>query len=62
MAAHRAGVKCVVFPAKNKADLSEIPEDIKKELEIITVNELEEIVDLVLRPVESSGAATPSGV
>lgn len=62
MAAHRAGVKCVVFPAKNKADLSEIPEDIKKELEIITVNELEEIVDLVLRPVEFSGAATPSRV
>jgi len=62
MAAHRAGVKCVVFPAKNKADLREIPEDIEKELEIITVNELEEIVDLVLKPVEPSGAITPSRV
>ena len=49
MAAHRAGVKCVVFPAKNDADLREIPEDIKKDLEIVTVNELGQIVDKVLR-------------
>jgi ATP-dependent Lon protease len=49
LAAHRAGVKSVVFPAKNDADLSEIPEDIKRDLKIITVEELDEIVDLVLR-------------
>jgi len=45
LAAHRAGVKCVVFPAKNEADLREIPEDIKKDLEIIAVNELQQIMD-----------------
>ncbi len=49
LAAHRAGVKSVVFPAKNDADLSEIPDDIKKELNIITVSEVDEIVDLVLQ-------------
>ena len=49
MAAHRAGVKSVVFPAKNKADLKEIPEDIKKDLKIISANELKEVIDLVLR-------------
>jgi ATP-dependent Lon protease len=49
MAAHRAGVKCVVFPDKNEADLREIPEEIKRNLEIITVSELVDIVDIVLR-------------
>jgi ATP-dependent Lon protease len=49
LAAHRAGVRTVVFPAKNDADLREIPDDIRKALEIITVNELDEIVDRVLR-------------
>jgi ATP-dependent Lon protease len=49
LAAHRAGVKSVVFPSKNDADLSEIPDDIKKELNIITVSEVDEIVDSVLR-------------
>ena len=49
LAAHRAGVKSVVFPAKNKADLKDIPVDIKRDLEIITLNELREIIDLVLK-------------
>ena len=50
LAAHRAGVKSVVFPARNEADIKDISEDIKKDLDIITINELDEIVDLVLRP------------
>ncbi|MBL7178592.1 MAG: endopeptidase La [Pseudomonadota bacterium] len=48
LAAHRAGVKSVVFPAKNEADIKDIPDDIKKDLKIITTDELAEIVDLVL--------------
>jgi ATP-dependent Lon protease len=48
LAAHRAGVKSVVFPAKNEADIKDISEDIKKDLDIIKIDELEEIVDLVL--------------
>ncbi|MBW2019873.1 MAG: endopeptidase La, partial [Deltaproteobacteria bacterium] len=49
LAAHRAGVKTGVFPAKNEADLKDIPDDIKKDLKIITIDELKKIVDLVLR-------------
>ncbi len=48
LAAHRAGVKSVVFPAKNEADIRDIPEDISKDLKIYKINELEEIIDLVL--------------
>ena len=48
LAAHRAGVKSVVFPAKNEADIRGIPEDISKDLKIYKINELEEIIDLVL--------------
>jgi ATP-dependent Lon protease len=48
LAAHRAGVKSVVFPAKNKGDLNEIPPEVKEELKIITLDELGEIIDLVL--------------
>ncbi|MBW2108658.1 MAG: endopeptidase La [Deltaproteobacteria bacterium] len=50
LAAHRAGVTCVVFPKKNEADLSDIPKEIRSELEIVTVNRLENIVDRVLKP------------
>jgi ATP-dependent Lon protease len=48
LAAHRAGVKSVVFPAKNEADIGDVPEEIKKDLKILKINELEEIIDLVL--------------
>jgi len=49
LAAKRAGVKTVIFPAKNKADLQEIPDPAKKDLQIFTIDEISEIVDLVLK-------------
>ncbi len=49
LTAHRAGVKSVVFPAKNAPDLNSITDDIRKDLEIITISELTEIVDQVLK-------------
>ncbi len=49
LAAHRAGVKRVVFPAKNFADLRSIPDDVRSSLEIITIDDLTEIVDQVLK-------------
>jgi ATP-dependent Lon protease len=48
LAAHRAGVKSVVFPARNDADLKDISEDIKKDIQIIEIDELEEVIDVVL--------------
>ena len=49
LAAHRAGIKTVVFPIKNEANLREIPEDIQKDLKIITIDELNEVVNQVLK-------------
>ncbi|MBF0451034.1 MAG: endopeptidase La [Candidatus Magnetomorum sp.] len=49
LAAHRAGVKTIVFPAKNDADLKNIPLEISQNMKIIPINELDEIVDQVLK-------------
>ena len=35
--AHRAGVKTVLLPAQNKKDVKDVPEEVKKDLEIIYV-------------------------
>jgi len=48
LAAHRAGVKTIVFPAKNDADFNDIPPEIKNNVNIIPINELDEIVDKVI--------------
>ncbi|MBC8431945.1 MAG: endopeptidase La [Desulfobacterales bacterium] len=47
LAAHRAGVKSIIFPAKNKVDLKQIPAEIKKDLMIHTTDELIKIVVLL---------------
>ncbi|MFP4040133.1 MAG: endopeptidase La [Desulfosudaceae bacterium] len=53
LAARRAGVKTVVLPARNEADIQHIPEQIKKDITIIQVEQFDDIVDSVLVPLES---------
>ena len=48
LAARRAGIKKVVLPLLNRADLGDVPEEVAKDLKIITTDEVSEIVDLVL--------------
>jgi len=44
LAAHRAGIKKVLIPFENKRDLVEIPEIIKKNIEIILVKNVDEVL------------------
>jgi ATP-dependent Lon protease len=48
LAAHRAGVRTVVMPAKNIVDLEKIGEDIKMALGIVPIDELSQAIDRVL--------------
>ena len=42
LAAHRAGLKCIVIPARNEADLEEIPEDIREQIKFVFVESIDE--------------------
>jgi len=44
LAAHRAGIKKVLIPFENKKDLVEIPEVIKKNIEIVPVKNVDEVL------------------
>ncbi len=48
LAARQAGVKAVILPFKNKVDVENLHEDVKKGLEIIHVENIDEIVYQVL--------------
>mgnify|MGYP001339688689 CR=1 FL=1 len=48
LAAHRAGIKKALIPFENKKDLSEIPDIIKKSVEIIPVKNVDEVLKLAL--------------
>mgnify|MGYP006099815491 FL=1 len=44
LAAHRAGIKKVLIPFENQKDLAEIPDVIKKNIEIIPVKNVDEVL------------------
>src|SRR5256714_10051227 len=48
LAAHRAGIHRIILPARNEADLEDIPEDVRKELEVVPLNRIHEVVDAAL--------------
>src|ERR1041384_6128733 len=48
LAAHRAGIRRIILPARNEPDLEEIPEDVRNELNLKTVNRINEVVDAAL--------------
>ncbi len=49
IAAHRSGLKTIMIPMDNKKDLEDIPDDVKKHLEIIPVETIEEIITRALK-------------
>jgi ATP-dependent Lon protease len=55
LAAHRAGVKTVVLPIKNMADLADIPDEIKQALDIVPIEDLSQAIDLVLNRTSADG-------
>ena len=48
LGALRAGIKTVFIPLENKSDLEELPENVKKSLEIVFVSQIEEVLKAVL--------------
>jgi ATP-dependent Lon protease len=58
LAAHRAGIKVFMLPRKNRKDLEEVPEEIRKEIEVILVDHVEEILATALLPARQAAATT----
>jgi ATP-dependent Lon protease len=56
LAAHRGGIKEVIIPKENEKDLKDIPETISKQLEIVLVEHMDEVLPHALVPGE--GEAT----
>ncbi len=53
LAAHRAGSKYIVMPRDNENDLAEVPEDVRRELEFLLVEHVDEVLNAALHPERS---------
>jgi ATP-dependent Lon protease len=55
LAAHRAGIKTVILPERNRKDMADIPDEVQRELEVVFVTRIGEALDVAL----ASGEAVP---
>lgn len=60
LAAHRAGVKTVVLPARNKHDLHDVPGDVREELKFVLATRVEEVLAAALGPAKTSRGSHPT--
>jgi ATP-dependent Lon protease len=61
LAAHRAGIKRVLLPERNRKDLVDIPETVRKDVELTFVKRIQEALELTLEsvPVVVPGPESP---
>jgi ATP-dependent Lon protease len=58
LAAHRAGIKTVILPERNRKDMADIPDEVRQELEVVFVNRIGEALDVALAGGETVPIAT----
>jgi ATP-dependent Lon protease len=56
LAAHAAGLTDVIIPERNRADLDDVPEDVKSEMAFHPVMTLDEVLALALEPASAAHA------
>ena len=56
LAAHAAGLTDVVIPERNRADLDDVPEDVRDEMAFHPVLSIDEVLDLALEPAAALAA------
>ncbi|HEY5496550.1 MAG TPA: S16 family serine protease, partial [Candidatus Limnocylindrales bacterium] len=49
LAAHLSGARLVVLPKKNEKDLRDIPEEIRKQIKVILVDSMDQVLETALR-------------
>ncbi len=49
LAAHRAGLKKVILPAENEKDMEIIPKHVRKDVDIVFVEHMDEVIDIALK-------------
>jgi ATP-dependent Lon protease len=64
LAAHRAGIKRIIVPERNRSDLEEVPEEVKREIDFVFVSHMSQVIaaaleeqPIPLRPPTLDGAA-----
>ena len=58
LAAHAAGITDVILPERNRADLEDVPENVREEMSFHPVMTIGEVLDVALEPARSEAYAS----
>jgi len=58
LGAHRAGIKHIVLPKANEADIEDIPEEVRNQLTFHPVETLTEVLNIALEPEQQAERPT----
>jgi ATP-dependent Lon protease len=59
LAAHRAGIRRIILPSRNEADIADIPAEVQQELEIVLVSRVSEVLDAALEKLVANPPPPP---
>ena len=60
LAAHRAGIKIVFLPERNRKDMADVPDEVSRELDVRFVTRIGEALDVALARGETVPLASDS--
>ncbi len=61
LGAHRAGLRRVLLPRRNEADLDDIPSDLRKEMQLVLIESIDEVLREALTPRAVDASSNGSG-
>ena len=65
LAAHLSGARVVILPKKNEKDLRDIPDEIRKQIKVVLVDSMDQVLDAALRrnpqPLQRRSSETSGG-
>jgi ATP-dependent Lon protease len=62
LGAHRAGIRRVLLPTRNEADLDDIPADLRAEMELVLVDSIDQVLrEALTKPVVGAGSGSGAG-
>ena len=56
LAAHRVGIRSLILPRRNERDIEDVPEDLRREIAFVFVDDAEEVLRHALSPAASAVA------
>jgi ATP-dependent Lon protease len=59
LGAHRAGIKTIILPKGNEADIEDVPEEVRSILDFHPVETLQQVLEIALVPAEPGERAGP---